>query len=69
LNELLKTLFDQTDAKEQLLDREFLFHYLNLMHRMEDLLIAHPYINLISTLKELFISWPRRRGFHLRANP
>jgi hypothetical protein len=69
LNELLKRLFDQTDAKEQLMDREFLFHYLNLMHRMEDLLIAHPYINLISTLKKLFISLASAQGIPFTGEP
>ncbi|MCK5840314.1 MAG: hypothetical protein KAG99_10725, partial [Bacteroidales bacterium] len=69
VRDLLQILFDKTDAKENQLDREFLFHYLSLMHRMEDLLTVHPYINLISTLKKLFISLASAQGIPFIGEP
>ena len=69
IRDLLQLLFDKSDDKESPLDREFLFHYLNLMNRMEDLLNTHPYINLISTLKKLFISLASAQGVPFTGEP
>jgi len=66
---LLQELFDNTSAKEHPLDREFLFHYINLMQRMEDLLNEYPYIRLVSTLKKLFVSLASAEGVPFTGEP
>ena len=66
---ILNILFDSTDAKESQLDREFLFHYLNLMQRLEDLLLEYPFVKLISTLKKLFVSLASAQGIPFTGEP
>lgn len=69
IRELLQLLFEKSDDEQAQLDREFLFHYINLMNRIEDLLQIHPYINLITTLKKLFISLSSAQGIPFTGEP
>jgi len=70
IQEILQQLFDNLGSSEEdKLDREFLFHYLNLMRRMGDLLNEHPFIKQFTTLKNLFISLAAEQGIPFTGEP
>jgi len=70
IQEILQQIYDSLGkSQEANLDREFLFHYLNLMRRMGDLLHEHPYIEQFTTLKKLFISLAAEQGIPFTGEP
>ncbi|MCK5856976.1 MAG: PD-(D/E)XK nuclease family protein [Bacteroidales bacterium] len=70
IDNILQELFDQLgDSNEAKMDREFLFHYLTLLRRLQDLLSDHPYIKHLTTLKNLFISLASAQGIPFVGEP
>jgi hypothetical protein len=67
---VLEDIFEGiTTEAESLMDREFLFYYMNLIRRMDDLLREYPYVNQVNTLKKLFISLASSQGVPFTGEP
>ncbi len=69
LNILEEIYQESSSEKESLMDREFLFYYMNLIRRMDDLLHEYPYVNQINTLKKLFMSLASAQGVPFTGEP
>jgi len=67
--DLLERLFEDDKKRLSVMDREFLFYYLNLIRRMDDLLNEHPYVNQVNTMKRLFISLASAQGVPFTGEP
>jgi CRISPR/Cas system-associated exonuclease Cas4 (RecB family) len=70
VNDLLQQIFDALGkSEEEKMDQEFLFHFLAMISRLQDLMSEHPHIKQLTTLKNLFISLASAQGIPFKGEP